>query len=260
MRAQLTNPLFVALDVDDDQVALALIKECRAFVGGFKVGPRLALRYGQPFLKEVSRHGSLFLDCKFFDIPSTMEAAVRAAFAAGASFCTVHAQAGGEALKFLAALEAALCQQRPFRILAVTVLTSFRPETLPPIVAQIPIAEQTRVLAELALRSGLTGLVCSPEEVESLRRLFPEAYLVTPGVRLSHEDRGDQKRVADPLTALRRGASALVVGRPICDSLEPAMAAKTYYEEIQKRYKNRQKGGRAPAAGRALRGGSACGE
>ncbi len=235
MKAALTNPIFVALDVDDDQAALALVKECRAFVGGFKVGPRLALRYGESFLKEVARHGNMFIDNKYFDIPNTMEAAVRASFEVGASFCTVHAQAGREALTMLAELEESLCHTRPFRILAVTILTSFKQETLPSIVKHLSIAEQTKALAQLAIESGISGLVCSPEEVESLRALYPNAYLVTPGVRLNHEDRGDQKRVSDPLTALKRGASALVVGRPIYDALEPALAAKAYYEEIQKR-------------------------
>ncbi len=234
MKATLTNPIFVALDVDDDQSAMNLIKQCRAFVGGFKVGPRLALRYGEPFLKEVARHGNMFIDNKYFDIPTTMEAAVRASFEVGASFCTVHAQAGPEALTMLAGLEESLCQTRPFRILAVTVLTSFKQETLPAMVRHIPIAEQTRTLAQMAMDCGLSGIVCSPDEVESLRGQFPNAYLVTPGVRLSHEDRGDQKRVSDPTTALKRGASALVVGRPIYDALEPALAAKAYYEEIQK--------------------------
>jgi orotidine-5'-phosphate decarboxylase len=230
----MTNPIFVAVDLDDDKSALELVKHCRAFVGGFKIGPRLALRYGEPFLKEVSRHGQMFIDNKYFDIPSTMEAAVRASFDVGASFCTVHAQAGSEALKLLAALEEELCRARPFRILAVTVLTSFKQETLPPVVKHLPIAEQTMALAKHVIECGLTGLVCSPEEVESLRRQFPDAYLVTPGIRLSHEDPGDQKRVSDPLTALKRGASALVVGRPIYDAREPALAAKTYYEEVQK--------------------------
>jgi orotidine-5'-phosphate decarboxylase len=228
------NPIFVAVDLDDDKSALELVKQCRAFVGGFKIGPRLALRYGEPFLKEVARHGNMFIDNKYFDIPSTMDAAVRASFEVGASFCTVHAQAGTEALTLLAGLEEQLCQTRPFRILAVTVLTSFKQETLPSIVRHLPIQEQTFALAKQAIDCGITGLVCSPEEVESLRRQFPNAYLVTPGVRLSHEDRGDQKRVSDPLTALKRGASAVVVGRPIYDALEPALAAKTYYEEIQK--------------------------
>lgn len=233
-RAQLTNPIFVAVDVDTAEQAMELVRQTRAFVGGFKVGPRLALRYGETLLKEIARHGNMFVDNKYFDIPNTMEAAVRASFEVGASYCTVHAQAGREALSLLAEVEEELCKIRPFRILAVTVLTSFKQDTLPSVSQGMPIAEQTVALAKLVTDCGLTGLVCSPEEVESLRAKFPQAYLVTPGVRLSGEDRGDQKRVADPVTALRRGASALVVGRPIYDSLEPALAAKTYYEEIQK--------------------------
>ena len=233
-RASLTNPIFVALDVDNSDQAIELIRQTRAFVGGFKVGPRLALRYGEPFLKEVARHGSMFVDNKYFDIPNTMVSAVRASFEVGATFCTVHAQAGKEALSQLAELENELCNIRPFRVLAVTVLTSFRQESLPPILSKIPIPDQTSQLARLVIESGLTGLVCSPDEVESLRQLFPSAYLVTPGVRLSGEERGDQKRVSDPATALSRGASALVVGRPICESLEPTKVAKLYYEEIQK--------------------------
>jgi orotidine-5'-phosphate decarboxylase len=233
-RASLNNPIFVALDVDSETQAMQLIRETRAFVGGYKVGPRLALRYGEPFLKEVAKHGSMFIDNKYFDIPNTMESAVRASFEVGAAFCTIHAQAGKEALAQLAKVEEELCAIRPFRILAVTILTSFKQDTLAPMVQKIPIAEQTMQLAKAVLDSGLTGLVCSPEEVEALRKQFPQSYLVTPGVRLSGEAHGDQKRVSDPLTALKRGASALVVGRPICESLEPANAAKTYYEEIQK--------------------------
>lgn len=234
-RAQLSNPIFVAVDVDSAEQAIELVRQTRAFVGGFKVGPRLCVRYGESLLKEIARHGNMFIDCKYFDIPNTMESAVRASFELGASFVTVHAQAGREALTQMAKLEEELCQVRPFRVLAVTVLTSFRQEGLP-LTAKIPIAEQTLTLAKLTIDCGLTGLVCSPEEVASLRAQFPSAFLVTPGVRLSHEDRGDQKRVADPATALRSGASALVVGRPIYDSLEPALAAKQYYEEIQKAF------------------------
>ena len=234
MSSKMSNPIFVALDVDTAEEALALVRQTRAFVGGFKVGPRLSIRYGETLLKEIARHGNMFLDSKFFDIPNTMESSVRAAFELGASYCTIHAQAGKEALTRLAEVEAELARQRPFRLLAVTVLTSFRQDTLPPVSSQMPIPEQTVALAKLAVDCGLSGLVCSPEEVETLRQRHPHAFLVTPGVRLSHEDKGDQKRVSDPCTALRRGASALVVGRPIYESLEPALAAKTYYEEIQK--------------------------
>lgn len=234
VKAALTNPIFVALDVDNADAAMKLVDQTRDFVGGYKVGPRLAVRYGETLLKSVAKQGALFVDNKYFDIPNTMESAVRATFEMGASFCTIHAQCGPEALSLMAKLEGELCKTRPFRILAVTVLTSFKPETLSTVVKDQPIALQVRALAKQAIECGLTGLVCSSEEVEDLRQLFPAAYLVTPGVRLANEDHGDQKRVADPLTALSRGASALVVGRPICEANDPRKAAKTYYEEIQK--------------------------
>ena len=75
--AQMNNPLFLALDVDSDAEAIHLVQQTRAFVGGFKIGPRLAVRYGDTLLKQVARHGALFLDNKYFDIPNTMEAAVK---------------------------------------------------------------------------------------------------------------------------------------------------------------------------------------
>ena len=167
--------------MDTAEKALELVKETRAFVGGYKVGPRLALRYGETFLKEISRHGSMFIDNKYFDIPSTMEAAVRASFAVGASFCTIHAQAGVEALTRLAEVEQELSRQRPFRLLAVTVLTSFRQETLAPVAQAMPIGERALVLAKLTMDCGLSGLVCSPDEVEALRarfsyRVFSDAW------------------------------------------------------------------------------------
>ena len=72
------NPLIVALDVDSREEALKLADELGDVVGGFKLGPRLCLRYGKDFVGEVAQRGPVFMDNKHFDIPSTMEAAVRA--------------------------------------------------------------------------------------------------------------------------------------------------------------------------------------
>ena len=162
-----------------------------------------------------------------------MLSAVRASFHAGASFCTVHALSGTRALMELAALESELCQIRPFRILAVTILTSFAGPDLP-LTANQPLAQQVFQLADIVMVSGLSGLVCSPLEIEGLRKAHPKAYLVTPGVRLPGDSPGDQARISDPATCLARGASALVVGRPILQSSQPALSAQTYHEEIQK--------------------------
>lgn len=230
---KLKTPLFVALDLDSEKEALSLADSVAQYVGGFKIGPRLALRYGMPFIKEISQRGLVFLDMKYFDIPNTMLSAVRASFEAGASFVTVHALSGKEALQGLAELERELNAIRPFRILSVTLLTSFKQESLPGALAQMDLAKQVEDLAHLSLFSGVRGLVCSPHEVTSLRKKFPQSFLVTPGIRRSQDSLGDQKRVMGPKEALRAGASALVVGRPIVESENPLETAKEFYEEIK---------------------------
>src|SRR5690606_29822916 len=135
----------------------------------------------------------VFVDCKFYDIPNTMEAAVRAVFDEGATLTTVHAMAGKEALSRLAELEAELNSHRPFKILAVTILTSYTQESLPPNFSKDPISHQVQWLADLALESGITGLVCSAHEVQALRARYKEAYIVTPGIRFPNESLNDQK-------------------------------------------------------------------
>ena len=224
--SELNSPWFLALDLDSGDKALDLARSCREFVGGFKVGPRLVLSQGPEWVKRLSDLAPVFLDFKFYDIPSTTEAAVRAAFAMGASFVTVHAANGSETLKRLSAIESELNRKRPFKILAVTVLTSFSQQTLPEPYAQFPIAEQVVALAKTAHSSGIRGLVCSAHEIKNLRRTFSDSYLVVPGIRLDGENKGDQKRVMAPGEALALGASALVIGRPVLQAEDPKAVAR----------------------------------
>ena len=95
----LRNPLILALDLDDEVQAWNIVEETAPLVGGIKIGPRIMLRYGPTFLKKVIDKAPVFLDMKFFDIPSTMVSAVRSAFDLGVSLVTVHAQAGSVALE-----------------------------------------------------------------------------------------------------------------------------------------------------------------
>lgn len=222
----MNNPVIVALDVDTREKALQLADQLSEVVGGFKVGPRLCLRYGQDIVKEVAARGPVFIDNKHFDIPSTMEAAVRASFEAGASLVTVHALSGKEALTRMAAVEKELNTTRPFKILAVTILTSWDQNSLPGVLKQQPISQHVTELADLVLASGMTGLVCSPHELDLLQN--KGLYLVTPGIRFSMDVLGDQKRVMGPVEAVKAGASALVVGRPIIEAKNPREAATDY--------------------------------
>lgn len=223
---QLKSPLMVALDVDSDVEAERLADALQGVAGCLKLGPRLIHRYGEGFVRRMAAKAPVFVDCKFFDIPSTMEAAIRASFAAGATFATIHAMAGATALKRLAEIEAELNRERPFKILAVTILTSWSEKDFSEIYRKAPILDQVTQLAKEVKRAGLSGLVCSPLELSALQG--QGLYLVTPGVRLPEEAADDQTRIMSPEDVLKSGASAFVVGRPIVKAADPRAAALKY--------------------------------
>ena len=228
----LKNPLCIALDVDSKEQALRLTEELADLAGGFKLGPRLINRYGSELVERIAKKAPVFVDCKFFDIPSTMLAAVQAAFDSGASLVTVHALSGAEALTCLAELEQNLSKQRPFRILAVTILTSWNEQSFPANFRQQSVPNHVLQLAELTKSSGLSSVVCSPEEIGLLKSLG--MYLLTPGIRFSDEaSNDDQKRVLGPKEALALGSSALVVGRPIIQAKKPREAAEKFIAAIR---------------------------
>jgi orotidine-5'-phosphate decarboxylase len=115
----------------------------------------------------------------------------------------------------------------PPLVLGVTVLTSMNQTTLQAIGTPSTPAEQVLRLAELAMKAGLRGLVCSPLEIAILRRELPDQIeLVTPGIRTGREKADDQKRTLSPKEAMAAGASWLVVGRPIYAAPDPRAAAE----------------------------------
>jgi orotidine-5'-phosphate decarboxylase len=227
------NPIIAALDVDSAEQCFQLAELLKGRVGALKVGPRLVVRYGAELVLRLAQSAPVFLDNKYLDIPSTMEGAIRASFDAGATLTTIHAWSGREAMERLANVERELNAQRPFKILAVTILTSYSVETLPPSLKTEPIAGQVDELADLTLSCGLSGLVCSPHEVESLRKKSAAAFLVTPGVRMASDKKDDQKRVETPSEAMRKGASALVIGRPIIESRDPGGAVEEILSHLR---------------------------
>ncbi|MEO6816109.1 MAG: orotidine-5'-phosphate decarboxylase, partial [Edaphobacter sp.] len=198
----------------------------------FKVGMELYYATGNALVETLRNRGfNVFLDLKLHDIPNTVAGAVRSATQAGASLLTLHAS-GGPAM-MAAAAEAAAAPGSP-RLLAVTVLTSMDASQLASTgVASSP-AEQVLRLARLAQSSGVNGMVCSAEEVGSLRaELGDDALLVIPGIRPTGSDIGDQKRIATPAAAIERGASMLVVGRPITRAANPVETAAAILKEIE---------------------------
>lgn len=223
--------LAVALDFPSAKLALELVDRLANSCRWFKVGMELYYAAGNGFVETLRNRGfQVFLDLKLHDIPNTVAGAIRSVTQAGASLLTIHA--GGGPAMMTAAAEAAAAPDAP-RLLAVTVLTSMDTHELAAVGITSSPAEQVLRLARLAQQAGINGMVCSAEEVGILRsELGKDTLLVIPGIRPSGSDIGDQKRIASPAIAIERGASMLVVGRPITRAANPAEAAQAILKEI----------------------------
>jgi len=225
------NPIIAALDVSSTEQALALARQLAPAVGAFKIGKELFTAAGPDIVRRIRDTGAaVFLDLKFHDIPNTVAKAVASAVRLDVHMLTIHASGGGEMMR---AAEAAASQtagetgsSAPL-VLGVTVLTSMNGSGLDEVGCGTDVGRQVERLAQLAVKSGLRGLVCSPLEIARLREFLPATIqLVTPGIRTGNEKSDDQKRTLSPKEALQAGANWLVIGRPITASENPRSAAE----------------------------------
>ena len=225
--------LIVALDLPSATAAIDMVDELQGVCRWFKVGMELYYAGGNAVVTHLRDRGfNVFLDLKLHDIPNTVAGAIRTVSSTGASLLTLHASGGEKMMR--AAVQAAAHPDSP-RLLAVTVLTSMDAADLSATGVPDPPEAQVVRLAKLAHSAGVSGLVCSAQEVAAVRQaLGQDVLLVVPGVRPAGEEGSDdQARVATPAQAIASGASMLVVGRPITRAPEPAKAAASILAEIQ---------------------------
>lgn len=219
--------------------ALAVYARVEPHIGIAKIGLSLFVEHGPKAVAEFrSRGAEVFLDLKLHDIPNTVGLAAEKAGALGASFLTVHA-GGGEAMLKAAvkgANEGAAHAGLPApRVLAVTVLTSMSDDDVRATGHEGSSSDVAKRLAELCVRAGVSGLVCSPLEAAGLRAaLGPDVFLCTPGIRPAGFAKGDQTRVETPSFAIKAGANLLVVGRPLYTAADPAQVAFALNEEVSR--------------------------
>jgi len=225
--------LILALDVPTREEAAPLLRQLRGNLRWVKLGLQMFTAYGPNYVREVAGMGfDIFLDLKLHDIPNTVAKAVESLGPLPIKMLTLHTSGGAEMMR---AAKAAQEKTNPdLLLLGVTVLTSTDAAGLNDTGVTAAPADQVARLGRLATGAGLRGLVCSPLEVELLRRtLLPTTQLVTPGIRPAGEAGGDdQKRVMTPADAARAGSSYIVVGRPILKAPDPAAAARAILAEL----------------------------
>lgn len=228
--------IIIALDVKDKDEAAKVVsglKDARTF----KVGLELFTAEGPALFKKLKvLRKDIFLDLKLHDIPNTVAGAARSAVRHGVQMMTVHTSGGREmmARAVAAARETAEAEKlsRPL-LLGVTVLTSMKAAELDEIGMNPDVAAQVLRLAGLAKAAGMDGVVCSPQEIEIIRKEFGrELLVVTPGIRPAWAAAQDQKRIMTPAEAVAKGADYLVIGRPITGAPSPAEAFLRIVEEL----------------------------
>ena len=231
--------LVLALDVENDQVALGIVSELKNSVRMFKVGHQLFTAYGPDIVRRIiDMGGRVFLDLKYHDIPNTVAKASAEAAKLGVSIFNVHALGGLDMMKASAesAKEAAAkCGLPSPIVLAVTILTSMDERNLR---RELKIARslqrEVSHLARLAQRAGMHGVVASPQEIKMLRRAIRGQFVIlTPGVRPNWAGKDDQKRVMTPREAVAAGADYLVVGRPVLKAADRQAAVEKILSEIR---------------------------
>ena len=218
------SPIIVALDDVDIDKLLKLSENLSDYVFSFKLGLEFFAKYGPAGVLEFTKKNyPVFLDLKLHDIPNTVYKSVYELCKLNINMLTIHLSGGLDML--LAAKKARDEVDPKVKLLGVSVLTSLNNSDLERVGFKYSPLDQVINLYKLAADAGLDAIVCSAQEVQSLKKHQQNIEFVTPGIRLDKEIQenniSDQKRVMTPKQALKAGSNFLVIGRSITNSSNP---------------------------------------
>ena len=177
-------------------------------------------------LKAANKGFDIFLDLKLHDIPNTVKKSIDGLVNLPIKMMTVHASGGQKMLEE----SVAATINTDIKIFGVTALTSLS-DTDTNFIYQREAKEQVLAMIELAKKSSIHGVVCSPQEL-SLVKNNSNLLTITPGIRLKSLG-DDQSRVMTPKEAIDNGSDFLVIGRPITASNSIKNSLKKIYDSIQ---------------------------
>ncbi len=230
--------LCVALDFENTDIAERMIQQLEGLPIIYKVGLELFTASGGNWVKKLTSTGHrVFLDLKLHDIPNTVTKTILQIDRMGVEFTTVHL-CGGH--KMLDMIEDYLPKESKLKVLGISVLTSFKEEDWISNTSLIAKLGASRTIHDSVLHYStvahdhpvVDGMVCSPHEVEEIKKKYPELYLMVPGIRPANTAKDDQARVMTPQEASNVGASAIVVGRPITQAENPRVMAELILKDL----------------------------
>ena len=227
----MTDPkIIVAIDTYDPEEANAILNQLNPDLCKIKIGSVVFNSLGKSFLKEVSSRGfKIFLDLKLHDIPNTVHEAILGFHDCDIDMLTVHLSGGEEMLK-----KAMLAGKSiNAKVIGVSILTSLEDSDTIALFNN-KLEHQIRNLFEIAVKSNLDGVVCSPHELEMSNTILnSDSIKITPGIRdIKVED--DQARIMSAKEAIEKGATFLVIGRPITQAQNISTALNNFSDSIEK--------------------------
>ena len=225
--------IFCAIDKADMDAAKKLCAQITKAGIGIKLGLEFFNKFGVQGLKEIQNNFvdiPIFVDLKYHDIPNTVAGAVRSITSEiTPAYLNIHAAGGLEMMK---AAKAACPPET--KLLAVTILTSLDEQAIEEVGYKENLRDRVVQMARLTQAAGLDGVVCSSHEIEAIREACGDDFiLMVPGIRPAGSAVGDQSRVMTPKEAIDKGATHLVIGRPISQSDNPAKSAQDILDSIK---------------------------
>ncbi len=198
--------IFIACDTANPDKVKRIIQRTKN--KELKVGYKIGLQFfyskkGRQFLSNL-KNEIIFVDLKLMDIPNTMVSAVKSLKDLKINYLTVHISSGLDALRAVKKISGNI------KIVGVTTLTSLNNKDLKLIGYNKTTDSLVMHQAKLAKKANLDGIVCSPLEVNLVRKVFKKE-IITPGIQLNKRNI-DQKRVMQPRKV---NSDWLVIGRAI---------------------------------------------
>ena len=169
--------IFIACDTDKIKIVKKIIKQSQIKLKGYKIGYKFGLEFfysknGRKFIEKL-KIKNLWLDIKVFDIPNTSFSAIKSLRdLKNISYITVHVSGGLQMLKEVK--KAVKKYNKNLKILGVTVLTSFSNSSIKNVGYTKLIRDIVRKQALLAKKAGMDGIVCSAQEIKSIKKFVEE--------------------------------------------------------------------------------------
>ena len=211
------NNIFIACDTPSLSKIKKIIKLTKN--SSLNIGYKFGLeffnsKHGRSFISKLPKQHMVWLDLKLKDIPNTVSSSIHSLKdLTNVRYLTIHASGGTEMMQ--AAKRAAVKTNKKLKILAVTVLTSFSEKSIKQTGHTKTIKKIVIQQASLAKKAKLDGIVCSGHEAKSIKTICKKMQIITPGIRLEGDSKGDQQRVMTPSQAFQNGATGIVIGRSI---------------------------------------------